>query len=207
MDGRLDGPLSRRRERRVLWEALLWTLGALASELLIGWWYAGSVSLLSDAAHVAHHLEAIVVGLVALSLGTRARSAARQERIEANATAVIGMLLVVGAVPILWQASAQLFRPGSIRGDWMFTVAVVGALANARVLCILRRSASRLLKGVALHTVWDLASSVIVVFCSLLVLERHAVRADGVGGLVVGAGVFVSGLLLAVGSHKHARGP
>jgi len=205
VDGQLIGPLSRRRERFALWEALLWTVGALVSEVLVGWWYAGSVSLLSDAAHLAHHLEAIVVGLFAFSIGARAQSHAMQERIEAKATTVIGFLLVIGSVPILWQADRQLFHPGSVRGEWMFVVAVIGTFANARVLWILRRFSNRLLKGVALHTVWDLASSVVVVFCSVLVAGADAVRADGFGGLVIGVGVCVSGLLLAFSSHSHAR--
>lgn len=205
MDGRLIGPTSRNRERRALWEAMFWTGGALASEVLVGWWYAGSVSLLSDAAHLAHHLEAIVVGLFAFSISARARSHVMQERIEAKATTVIGFLLVIGSVPILWQAGHQLFHPGSVRGEWMFLIAVIGTFANARVLWVLRRFSNRVLKGVALHTVWDMASSVVVVFCSVLVVGADAVRADGFGGLVIGVGVIVSGLLLAFSSHTHAR--
>lgn len=186
----------RTRERRVLWEACLWTLAALALEIGVGWLYAGSVALLSDAGHVAHHFAAIFTGLFAYRLGERSASAKLQTRIESVGTVCIALFLLAAAPIILWESWKRYADPRELRGAWMLIVAVLGTGANARVLWILRRVSGQIVKGIALHAFWDLASSLVVIVCSLVVAFGGSTAADPIGGLVVGLGIVFSAVHL-----------
>lgn len=203
----MDGwppPARRGIERRSLWEALLWTLAALLLEVGIGWAYAGSVALLSDAGHVAHHLGAILVAFAAVKRGERAQSWEAQSRIETRAAAVVGVLLVLAAPPILWQAVVQLREPATLRGFWMVGTAVVGAAINGRVLWVLARGTGILIAGVMLHALWDLIASVVVVVGSVAVWATGRTAIDAILGLVLGLFIIGSGLHL-VRESRHPR--
>lgn len=198
-------PLRRLIERRILWEAFGWTAAALIMELGLGWWYAGSVSLLADAGHVAHHLAAIFVGLAAIRASGRAATMDRQRAIERGATIVVGLLLILAAPALLWQAWQQLREPGEIREAWMVATAFGGLASNYRVLVILRRCTGLLILGIAQHTLWDLFSSALVCACSLMVAQSRITRVDAIGGLIVGVGVIVSGLGIVISSVRAHR--
>lgn len=198
-------PTTRQRDRRALWEALGWTAATIVLEVGAGWFYAGSIALLADSGHVAHHLFAIVVGLVALRLGERAGSCADQQRVESRAAELIGIALVIAAFLVLWGAGRRFWQPSAVEGNTMVMTAAAGAAANARVLWILRHCTSLVVRGVRICARWDLVSSVVVVGCSLLLVEGGLTRADAIGGVVVGLGVLYSGshLLRDAGQHRH----
>lgn len=206
----MDGTHSTRRarERWVLWEALGWTVAAFVLEIGIGWCHAGSVALLSDAGHVAHHFAAIFTGLLAYSLGERSASAESQARIESLGTLLIGLLLLAAAPLILWESWKRYRHLEDIHGEWMLLTAVLGGAANLRVLWILRRVSGQMIKGIALHAFWDLVSSAVVIGCSVLVAQAGMIQADPIGGLVVGAGIIFSAAHLLMESfHRHAKIP
>lgn len=204
MDGWPPGPARRGIERRVLTEAFLWTVAALAGEVGLGWMYAGSVALLSDAGHVAHHLGAILCAFYAVRRGERSASWEEQCRIEARGAAVVGVLLVLAAPPILWQAVVQWQDPGTIRAPWMVGTAVLGAVANGRVLWVLQRGFGLLITSVALHTFWDLVASIAVVVCSVAVWVTGRTAIDAAVGIALGFFIIGSGVHL-VREARHPR--
>ncbi len=160
---------------------------------------AGSLALLSDAAHMLTDAVALAIALIASRLAERpARGAmtyglGRAEILSAQANGVT--LLVLGAL-IVVDAIRRLVSPPHVEGWPVLVVALVGVLVNLVVAAILARGTgsegqrSLNLEGSYRHILTDLYGFIATAIAAGVILLTGFARADAIASLII------AGLLL-----------
>jgi cobalt-zinc-cadmium efflux system protein len=187
-------------DRRWLGLALGLILAFMVVEVAAGV-IAGSLALLSDAAHMLTDAGAIGLALVAARLaagpaaGPFTFGLGRAEILSAQ---VNGALLLVFAAIIGWEAVQRLFDPPEVEGAVVVAVGAAGALVNVAAAWALSRAERRSLnvEGARAHVLADLYGSVAAVAAGLAVLLAGFRAADGLAALVVALLMLRSGLPL-----------
>jgi cobalt-zinc-cadmium efflux system protein len=172
------------------------TASFLAAEV-IGGLLTNSLALLSDAAHMATDVFALVISLVAVRLARRPPDARRTygyARIEAIGALVNGVLLFVVAGYIFWAATGRLRTPAGVASTGMLIVASGGLAVNLIAMLLLKAGSGESLNvkgayvevwsdmlgsvgvivgaGVIKLTGWTIADPIIAVLIGLWVLPR-----------------------------------
>ncbi len=165
------------------------TLTVLVAEV-IGGLLAGSLALLADAGHMLTDSAGLILALLGASLATRAASARRTfglQRAEVLAALSNALLLVGVAVWVLIQAVDRLREPAAVDSGLMLVVAIIGALANAAGLLILRRGREESLnvRGAYLEVLADLFGSVAVIGAAILIMITDWTRFDAIASLLI----------------------
>lgn len=179
--------------RRALTIALALNGGFLLVELGVGWW-AGSLALLSDAAHMLSDVGALVLALAAAQLATRAvtaRSTYGFARAEVLGAFLNGVTLLVACVGITWEALHRLATgPEAVPGAPVLVVGLIGLGINLGSAWALYRSdADNLnIRGALFHMLADALGSVAAVVAAVLLLlgvpAADPVMSLGVAALV-----------------------
>ncbi|MGC9396601.1 MAG: cation diffusion facilitator family transporter [Anaerolineae bacterium] len=115
------------------------TFGILIAEVIGGYW-TGSLSLLSDAAHVFMDVFALVLSYLALrlsSLPADDRHTYGFHRLEVLAALINGVTLGAVAIEIFTEAWTRWQNPQPIKSVEMLIIAVIGLIANLIVALIL----------------------------------------------------------------------
>jgi cobalt-zinc-cadmium efflux system protein len=191
---------SRRAARRLVWAVSLTTL-ILAGEIAGGIW-AGSLALLSDAAHVFMDVVALALSLGAMLLARRPPDERRTygwHRAEVFAALINGLTLMAVAAFIVVEGVGRLLEPTPVKGVGLLIIAAAGLVANAAVALLLRRhvGADINIRGAFLHVVGDAAASAAVIVGALIVIFTgwfvvDPILALGIAGLLVwGSGRLV----------------
>ena len=184
-------------DRRWLWIALAIIAGFMLVEVVAGV-LAGSLALLSDAAHMLTDAAALALAL------TAARLAARPPRgpftfglgrAEILSAQINGAVLLVLAGVIAWEAGQRLVDPPDPEGSVMLVVGVVGGLANVGAAWALSRAERRSLniEGAMAHVLADLYASAAAAIAGLLILVTGVGEFDGLAALIVAALMVSSG--------------
>lgn len=155
---------------------------------------AGSLALLSDAAHM-------LTGAAALALALTAARAPRgpftfgHGRAEILSAQVNGAVLLVLAGVIAWEAGQRLVEPPDPEGSVMLVVGVVGGLANVGAAWALSRAERRSLdvEGAMAHVLAGLYASAAAAIAGLLILITDVGEFDGLAALIVAALMVSSG--------------
>lgn len=151
---------------------------------------AGSLALLSDAAHMLTDAAALGLALVAAKLAARPAAGdftfglKRAEILSAQVNG--GALLALGAV-IAVDAARRLFDPPEVEGAIVVAVGAAGALVNVAAAAALARGSRRSLnvEGARMHVLADLFASLGAVAAGLIVLLAGFDRADPLAALLV----------------------
>jgi cobalt-zinc-cadmium efflux system protein len=181
--------LSRSAEKK-LWIAL--TISSIiAIAEFAGGFLGQSLALISDSAHVLTDVLAIGVGILTLRLGRKAHTPRRTfgyHRAEIFAALINGSVLTGAAFLIIYEAFLRLRQPQTIQGPLVLTVASVGLLGNLTSAGLLSHSRKTNLnvKGVFLHTVGDVLSSLAVIASSLIVILTGYQGVDPVAAVIIG---------------------
>jgi cobalt-zinc-cadmium efflux system protein len=173
--------------------ALRLALALIASFMLlevVAGLVAGSLALLSDAAHMLTDAAALALALVAAKLAARPAAGAftfglkRAEILSAQVNG--GALLALGAV-IGVDSIRRLFDPPEVDGAVVAIVGAVGAAVNVGAALALARGSGRSLnvEGARMHVMADLFASLGAVAAGLLVLLADFDRADPLAALLV----------------------
>jgi cobalt-zinc-cadmium efflux system protein len=180
---------------------LAWALGLIvgfmAVEVLVGV-LAGSLALLSDAAHMLTDAAAIGLSLVAARLAARpARGAmtyglGRAEILSAQAN---GVTLLVLAAFIAYEGVRRLVSPPDVQGLPVLAVALAGIAVNLAVAWILARAERRSLnlEGSLQHVLTDLYAFAGTAVAAVVILATGFDRADSIASLAVAALMVRSG--------------
>jgi len=112
--------------------ALIITSAFLIAEF-IGALYTNSLALLADSAHMLTDVAALSLSLAASWFTTR-RATPRKtygfHRVEILAALLNGVILVLIALYIFYEAYGRLTNPPEVQAGWMLVVACVGLFAN-----------------------------------------------------------------------------
>ena len=184
-------------DRRWLGIALAIIAGFMVVEVVAGV-LAGSLALLSDAAHMLTDAAALALAL------TAARLAARPPRgpftfglgrAEILSAQVNGAVLLVLAGVIAWEAGQRLVDPPDPEGSIILVVGILGGLANVAAAWALSRAERRSLnvEGAMAHVLADLYASVAAAVAGLLIVVTGVGEFDGIAALVVAALMVGSG--------------
>jgi cobalt-zinc-cadmium efflux system protein len=185
-------------DRRWLGVALALIVGFMLVEVAAGI-LAGSLALLSDAAHMLTDAGAIAVALVAARLAAgpaRGAFTFGLGRAEILSAQLNGALLLILAAIIGWEAIERLSDPPAVEGGVVVAVGALGALVNVAAAWALSRAERRSLnvEGARAHVLADLYGSLAAVVAGLAVLLGGFEAADGIAALVVALLMLRSGL-------------
>jgi cobalt-zinc-cadmium efflux system protein len=166
------------------------TLTVLVAEV-VGGLLSGSFALLSDAGHMLTDAVGVGLALLATSLARRPATARRTFgwlRAEILAALANGLVLAVVAVAAVVGGVRRISEPAEVEAGLMLGVAVVGLLANAVGLVLLRpgQAESLNVRGAYLEVLGDLLASDAVIGAAVVVLTTGFVRADGIASVLIG---------------------
>ena len=162
----------------------------------------GSIAIITEAIHSSIDLLASVIALVSVRKADEPPDAEHpygHERVENLAAAIEGMLILVGAGVIIFEATRRLVI-GSEIGDLGIGIAVIAfsALANVVVSTFLYRRAAALdsaaLEGDAAHLRTDALTSGGVLLGLSLVEITGEPAFDAIAALAVAAAIVVAGI-------------
>jgi cobalt-zinc-cadmium efflux system protein len=178
-------------DRRRLWTALALILALMAGEVVAGI-VAGSLALLSDAAHMLTDAAAIALALFAGRLAARPPRGGytyglrRAEILSAQAN---GATLLALAAVIGFEAVRRIADPPSVEGGLVLVVALVGVAVNivaVWVLCGANRGSLNV-EGAFQHILTDLFAFVATAVAGATILLTGFGEADGIAALIVAA--------------------
>jgi cobalt-zinc-cadmium efflux system protein len=176
-------------DRRTLRLALWLILGFMAVEVAAGL-IAGSLALLSDAAHMLTDAGAIALAVTAAGLAARPPSGrftfglGRAEILSAQAN---GATLLVLAGIIGFDGVRRLAHPPAVDGAVVVAVGLLGAAVNVGAAWAIARAQRRSLnvEGARAHVLTDLYASLGAALAGALVLLFGLRAADPVAALLV----------------------
>lgn len=159
-------------ERRVQL-AIGFTAVVMVAELIGGWW-AQSLALLSDAAHVFMDVFAMCLTLVTLRLSTRPATPTKTygyHRAEIFAALINGLTLLALSIWIGYEAVQRLLTPHVVKSLTVLIVAGAGLCVNAVVLLTLRMGvhSDLNLRSAYWHVLSDTVASIGVVVGAMVI--------------------------------------
>lgn len=180
--------LSRQRDRRSL--LMVATLAAVVFLLeVVGGIWTGSLALLADAAHAFADLLAMMVAYVATVMAGRPPDDRRTwgyHRLEILSALTNGLLLLLMAAFIAWEAVQRLRAPMPVASGGMLIIAVVGLMFNLVGFLVLSRASGSLnVRGARWHLAGDSLASVGVILAAVLISLTGMLRADSVVSLAI----------------------
>lgn len=167
----------------------------------VAWALTGSVGLLSDALESTVNLAAAVFLAVALHVAARPADESHHyghDKAEYFSTGAEGLMIVVAAGLIVWQAIDRLVHPRDLQQVGLgLTISMVAAALNLTVAVVLLR-AGRQHRSLALvadgeHLLTDVWTSVGVVVGVALVAFTGWGALDPLVAIAVGANILVTG--------------
>jgi cobalt-zinc-cadmium efflux system protein len=195
--GHSHGHVAVDADRRWLWIALGLISSFMLVEVVAGL-LAGSLALLSDAAHMVTDAGALGLALVAAGLAARPAKGAftfglgRAEVLSAQINGA-GLLVLAGVLAV--SAIGRLADPPDVEGGVVVVVGAIGALVNVAAAWALSRSERRSLniEGARAHVLADLFGSVASVLAGAIILVFGWRLADPIAALAVVALMLRSG--------------
>jgi cobalt-zinc-cadmium efflux system protein len=165
---------------------------ALLVATVVGGVLTDSLALLADAGHLLSDVGAIAIGLVAARLASVAPTPARTfglQRSEVLGALANGVLLLVIAVVIVFEALNRFDDPPAVAGEGMLALGVVGLLGNVAATWVLAGGVREdlNLEGVLRHSIGDALSSLGVIVAGVLVLAAGWERADPIASMLIAA--------------------
>jgi cobalt-zinc-cadmium efflux system protein len=184
-------------DRRWLWTALALICGFMAAEVVAGI-VAGSLALLSDAAHMLTDAGALGLALVAAGLAARPAKGAFTfglGRAEVLSAQLNGASLLVLAGVLAVSAIGRLSDPPDVEGAIVLIVGALGAIVNVAAAWALSRAERRSLnvEGARAHVLADLFGSLAALLAGALILATGWRLADPIAALLVVALMLRSG--------------
>ncbi|MET8286443.1 cation diffusion facilitator family transporter [Streptomyces sp. NPDC048448] len=176
-------------DRRWLAIALTLITAFMAVEVVVGV-LAGSLALISDAAHMLTDAASIVLSLIAMRLAARPARGGftyglkRAEILSAQANGLT--LLLLGAW-LAYESVRRLIDPPAVEGGLMLITALVGIAVNvAATWCISQANRSSLnVEGAYQHILNDLFAFVGTAVAALVIVLTGFSRADPIATLMV----------------------
>ncbi len=186
--------VGRTADRRWLAAALALIVAFMAVEFVVGL-LAGSLALISDAAHMLTDAAAIALALVAIRLAARPAQGGYTyglQRAEILSAQANGITLLLLAAWFVYEGVRRLIEPPAVEGGLVLVTALVGIVVNVGATwCVSRADRSSLnVEGAFQHILNDLYAFIATAIAGLVVLTTGFARADALAALVV-AGLMI----------------
>lgn len=171
--------------------AVLAITGTVLVAEVVGGLLSGSFALLADAGHMLTDAAGLLLALVATRLAARPATMRRTfgwQRAEVLAAMVNGMVVAAVGVVVLVEGVSRIAHPRPVEAGLMLGVALLGLVANATGVALLRRGQGESInvRGAYLEVLGDLLGSVAVVVAAVVVLATGFQRADGIASVAIG---------------------
>jgi len=174
---------------------------------VVGGLRAGSLALLSDAAHVTMDVVALAIALGASLQATRPANVRQTfgfARLEILAALANGGLLFGITIAIVIEAVRRFFAPVEPEGGLMLAVAAVGLVVNLAIGTMLVRGMHGNLnvRAAVLHVAGDALGALAVIVGGAVILATHAAWIDPALSLFVSA-IIIAGVAGIVRQAAH----
>lgn len=141
---------------------------------IIGGILSNSLALLSDALHNLGDGFAVLLAYIAHRVSKResnVRKTFGYKRVEILAAFINSIILVAICVFLIFEAVERFRNPAPIKGAIMFSVAVLGLLANLLAMILLKKDSKKNIniRAAYLHLLGDTLSSVVVIAGGILI--------------------------------------
>ena len=175
---------------RPLLFALIIVVVVMVAEI-VGGLLSTSLALLSDAGHMLVDALALSISLIAIWIARRPADTAKTygyHRVEIMAALANGIILVLVAVFIFYQAYQRLLDPPEVEAPLMMAIAAVGLVANLAGILLLRRArhSSINVKAAFWHVLGDTISSVGVIIGGIIIAITGWGIVDPIIAIVIG---------------------
>ncbi|WP_227980996.1 cation diffusion facilitator family transporter [Nocardia spumae] len=193
-------------DRRWLAGALAVIVAFLLGEVVVGV-LAGSLALLSDAAHMLTDAASIALALWAIRLAARppaGRMTFGWKRVEILSAQANGLTLLVLSGWLLYEAIRRLISPPDVSGGLVLVTALVGVVVNLLATWMISRAnrSSLNVEGAFQHILTDLYAFIATAVAGLIVMTTGFERADAIATLVVVALMVKAGVGLVRASSR-----
>jgi cobalt-zinc-cadmium efflux system protein len=161
----------------------------------LGGWFANSIALLAEAAHMLADSASLVLAILAIRVGRRPASVRRtygHRRYQPLAAFINGQLLLALTAWVVYEAVLRLMERPAVNGRLMLGIALIGGVANLTAFLALSGARSLNERGARAHVLSDLLGSVAASAAALVILVSGWTLADPLLSLVVSALIFRS---------------
>lgn len=140
---------------------------------LVGGWYANSLALVSDAAHMLTDVGALLLSLFAIWMARRPVTLTMSfgyHRAEILGALASGLMIWFISGLLIYQAILRMSAPPEVHGPVVFVVALMGLIANLASMKILHSSKEESInvRAAYLHLLTDSLGSVSAVIAGLV---------------------------------------
>ncbi|QEC48240.1 cation transporter [Baekduia soli] len=187
-------------DSRLLAIALAINAGFMVVEVVVGA-IAGSLALLSDAAHMLTDVAALGLAIVAARLAQRRPSGSMTfgwRRAEILSALVNGVTLVILAAFIAYEGVRRLAQPPEVQAWLVLWVGFAGLGVNGAAAYVLSKASGGLnMRGAWLHNLTDAYASVGTMAAAGVILLTGFQRADAIASLLIAVPMLWMGASLA----------
>jgi cobalt-zinc-cadmium efflux system protein len=165
----------------------------------VGGYFANSIALLAESAHMLADAASLLLAIVAIRVGRRPANADRtygNRRYQILAAYTNGLTLLALTAWIAFEASRRLIAPPQVNGKIMLGIAVIGGIANLAAFVVLSGAKSLNERGARAHILSDLLGSGAATAAACVVLLFGWLPADPLLSIAVSVLIFRSGWLL-----------
>ncbi|OBH14953.1 cation diffusion facilitator family transporter [Mycolicibacter sinensis] len=204
--GHAHGHASADSDRRWLAGALSVITVFMLGEVIVGV-TAGSLALLSDAAHMLTDAASIALALWAIRLAARPAMGSMTygwKRVEILSAQANGVSLLVLAVWLTYEAVRRLIQPPQVTGTLVLITALAGIVVNVAATWMISRAnrASLNVEGAFQHILNDLFAFIATAVAGVIIMTTGFARADAIATLVVVALMIRAGIGLVCASSR-----
>jgi cobalt-zinc-cadmium efflux system protein len=175
-------------ERRLLIALVI--LGSFTVIEAAGGYFANSIALLAEAAHMLADSASLVLAVIAIRWGRRPPDQRRtygHRRCQPLAAFINGQALLLLTIWVVYEAIRRLMLLPRVNGGWMLAIAVIGGLANLAALVALSGGRSLNERGARAHVLSDLLGSAAATVAAALILFKGWTVVDPLLSLLVSA--------------------
>jgi len=180
-------------ERRLV--IALAILGSFTVVEAIGGYFANSLALLAEAAHMLTDTASLFLAIVAIRVGRRPASGQRtygHRRYQPLAAFLNGQVLLLLTVWVVYEAIQRLMHRPQVDGRLMLAIALIGGLANLAAFLTLSGARSLNERSARAHVLSDLLGSGMASAAAILILAKGWFISDPLLSLLVSALIFRS---------------
>ena len=192
------GHTSADADRRWLGAALAVITTFMLGEVIVGV-LAGSLALISDAAHMLTDAASIALALWAIRLAVRpaaGRMTYGWKRVEILSAQANGVTLLVLAAWLTYEAIGRLIDPPPVTGVLVLITALAGAVVNVAATWMISRAdrSSLNVEGAFQHILNDLFAFIATAVAGVVIVFTGFARADAIATLIVVALMIRAGV-------------